>query len=885
MEVDLNSPHEFYSQTMDDQGENTTHQSSLWLPESPSEMVDRSSICSELWHACAGSLISLPRKGSLVVYFPQGHMEQVAASMNQCAVQQMPLYHLPPQIFCSVLNVNLHADQETDEVYAQLTLVPRSEPLEKFMEEDEEDELSAPATWTPHMFCKTLTASDTSTHGGFSVPRRAAEDCFPPLDYNQQRPSQELVAKDLHGIEWKFRHIYRGQPRRHLLTTGWSAFVSHKRLVSGDAVLFLCGENGDLRLGIRRAARQQSSIPSSMLSSQTIHLGVLAAAAHAVATKSMFHIFYNPRTSPAEFVIPYRKYVKSVNQTLSTGMRFKLKYETEDAAERRYTGTITGTGDADPVRWPGSKWRSIKVEWDEHATNESPERVSAWEIELFVSSTGLNIQAGPRIKKPRTSFPSTPTDGGRLLDLGESLRFQEVLQGQEMVPLKAPLRRDDVDLTACQVQSYNRHDAVNDCVGARAGSNNWPAPPNYFSNNAKCGQLYGSEVLSPSVYLSGKCTDTNQKQMKFFTHLQSRETATSMPLDSAVSASTPWVAPLSLYKSQERDNSELQLSVTSPSPMTSDSHKSDMHCNYWQLFPPHNSAQVGVPIVTADWQAPSIYPCLFEDDVQGGSQGASNLSIKCSKGPKTLIDIPIKQHHLGLEKSHAEDKNKLGVREERSCRLFGFSLIQESECIDDVSSSEIPKGDATSDGLHVTIGLGPVWSSISQNQDQLQKDSGDHCGQSVSLKGLEQEGTFQRGDKAATSVPASGRSLTKVHKQGNAVGRAIDLSKLYGYDELISELEHLFNMEGSLRHPEMGWQVAYTDNEGDMMLVGDDPWQEFCNIVCKILIYTKEEVDKMTPGMLSDDAKSSCREWPAVMEASKCSVDCQDSSSLLETGA
>ena len=33
----------------------------------------------------------------------------------------------------------------------------------------------------PHMFCKTLTASDTSTHGGFSVPRRAAEDCFAPL--------------------------------------------------------------------------------------------------------------------------------------------------------------------------------------------------------------------------------------------------------------------------------------------------------------------------------------------------------------------------------------------------------------------------------------------------------------------------------------------------------------------------------------------------------------------------------------------------------------------------------------------------------------------------------------------------------------------------------
>ena len=30
-----------------------------------------------------------------------------------------------------------------------------------------------------------------------------------------------------------------GQPKRHLLTTGWSVFVSAKRLVAGDAVLFI----------------------------------------------------------------------------------------------------------------------------------------------------------------------------------------------------------------------------------------------------------------------------------------------------------------------------------------------------------------------------------------------------------------------------------------------------------------------------------------------------------------------------------------------------------------------------------------------------------------------------------------------------------------------
>lgn len=42
-------------------------------------------------------------------------------------------------------------------------------------------ELGTPSRQPTNYFCKTLTASDTSTHGGFSVPRRAAEKVFPPL--------------------------------------------------------------------------------------------------------------------------------------------------------------------------------------------------------------------------------------------------------------------------------------------------------------------------------------------------------------------------------------------------------------------------------------------------------------------------------------------------------------------------------------------------------------------------------------------------------------------------------------------------------------------------------------------------------------------------------
>lgn len=29
-------------------------------------------------------------------------------------------------------------------------------------------------------------------------------------DMSQHPPTQELVAKDLHGVEWRFRHIFRG---------------------------------------------------------------------------------------------------------------------------------------------------------------------------------------------------------------------------------------------------------------------------------------------------------------------------------------------------------------------------------------------------------------------------------------------------------------------------------------------------------------------------------------------------------------------------------------------------------------------------------------------------------------------------------------------------
>ncbi|PKA47270.1 Auxin response factor 11 [Apostasia shenzhenica] len=309
----------------------------------------------ELWRACAGPLVEIPRSGERVYYFPQGHMEQLEASTNQEMDQRIPLFNLPSKILCCVLNIELRAEPETDEVYAQITLLPEADQSEL---KTPDPCLTEPKRSMVHSFCKILTASDTSTHGGFSVLRRHANDCLPPLDMSQPVPTQELSAKDLHGLEWRFKHIYRGQPRRHLLTTGWSTFVTSKKLVAGDAFVFLRGENGELRVGVKRLARQKSSIPSSVISSRSMHLGVLATASHAVTTQTFFTVCYKPRTS--QFIVGVNKYLEAVSNGFSLGMRFKMKFEGEDVPEKRYTGTIVGVGDLSS-QWEGSKWRQLKV--------------------------------------------------------------------------------------------------------------------------------------------------------------------------------------------------------------------------------------------------------------------------------------------------------------------------------------------------------------------------------------------------------------------------------------------------------------------------------------------------------------------------------------------
>ncbi|KAJ8616939.1 hypothetical protein MRB53_013125 [Persea americana] len=103
-----------------------------------------------------------------------------------------------------------------------------------------------------------LTPSDTNNGEGFSVPRFCVDSIFPQLNFNANPPVQNISIRDVHETKWEFWHIYRGMPRWHLLTRGWSKFFNQKKLYASDLVLFIKRNSGELFVGIRQAR----SIPS-----------------------------------------------------------------------------------------------------------------------------------------------------------------------------------------------------------------------------------------------------------------------------------------------------------------------------------------------------------------------------------------------------------------------------------------------------------------------------------------------------------------------------------------------------------------------------------------------------------------------------------------------
>ncbi|KAG0489928.1 hypothetical protein HPP92_006791 [Vanilla planifolia] len=776
------------------------------------EVVD--ALYEELWHACAGPLVTVPRVGERVLYFPQGHIEQVEASTNQLADHQLPVYDLPSKLLCRVVNVELKAELDTDEVFSQITLFPEPKQDERAVEKEL---LPPPPTRAhTHSFCKTLTASDTSTHGGFSVLRRHADECLPPLDMGKQPPAQELVAKDLHGVEWRFRHIFRGQPRRHLLQSGWSVFVSSKRLVAGDAFIFLRGENGELRVGVRRAMRQQTNMPSSVISSHSMHLGVLATAWHAVSTGTMFTVYYKPRTSPSEFIIPCAQYTESLKSNHSVGMRFKMRFEGEEGPEQRFTGTIVGIGDVDPISWPGSKWKCLKVRWDESSSVPRPEKVSPWQVEpaLFHPVNPIPV---PRPKRTRVNVIPTSPDSSVLTREGpfklaaepaQAYEIAKARQGKDVLMAENNLsdKNESVHFTKTVTSPITPVDEKNlnstqkglGLEGLVQLGRHEPSYIDLLSGFKNSDNLHHFGIS----YLKHSFGDTKTSK----NHQLNQESETSLLSD-----------PLSLMPTHTYNSLEGKLSTRTFEPTNQQNH---------------NIEFLGVQQSLLNHLGSKQHPSrgVLHTPLASFADGLVQASLSKSQSPSAA--------YKELERS-----NKVC-----NYKLFGVHLNANLPI-----SDSLPKGNKDHNQDLPGQPAMLLSETYAFEADQLSVHS--KCRNAVESASAEswQEKCHQSwcAEDVQIKHPTSSRSCTKVHKQGIALGRSVDLARFKGYNELIVELDKIFEFGGGLISPNNDWMIVYTDNEGDMMLVGDDPWCEFCSMVRKICIYTKEEVQKMNPGVVN----------------------------------
>ncbi|TYG54317.1 hypothetical protein ES288_D09G179400v1 [Gossypium darwinii] len=407
--------------------------------EKPKEM--EKCLDSQLWHACAGGMVQMPSVNTKVFYFPQGHSEHACGTVDFRNCPRIQAY-----ILCRVAAVKFMADPETDEVFAKIRLIPVNTNDPDF-EDDGIGSINGNETQEkPASFAKTLTQSDANNGGGFSVPRYCAETIFPRLDYSADPPVQTILAKDVHGETWKFRHIYRGTPRRHLLTTGWSTFVNHKKLVAGDSIVFLRAENGDLCIGIRRAKRGIGGGPESstgwnatagncmipyggfsaflredegklmrngssngvssngnLMGKRKVRPEQVIEAATLASNGQQFEVVYYPRASTPEFCVKASLVKAALQIRWCSGMRFKMAFETEDSSRISwFMGTISSVQVADPLHWPDSPWRLLQVTWDEPDLLQNVKRVSPWLVELVSNMPAIHLSPfSPPRKKLR----------------------------------------------------------------------------------------------------------------------------------------------------------------------------------------------------------------------------------------------------------------------------------------------------------------------------------------------------------------------------------------------------------------------------------------------------------------------------------------------------
>ncbi|CAA6668401.1 unnamed protein product [Spirodela intermedia] len=342
--------------------------------------VEDFSVNPDIWEACAGRSGTIPAVGTSVYYFPQGHAEQALGEVDwESEAEDLSFF------FCRVTGVQHLASRSSNEVFAKIRLERDFMYPKPFSSAGGEKLV---------FVAKVLTPSDANNGGAFSVPRLCADRVFPSLDYTKDNPSQALFVRDLEGNELRFQHIYRGTPRRHLLTTYWP--LSKRRFPT----------------------RSSESRPSVMLATTG---NVLPADNCSREIAGQGHASVCPRGRPCsvdgpslrghilpdrgfpEFVLRRNQVDQALNKLWFPGIMVKSQMGTEDSTRMPcFQGAVTDII-THPRPFVRSPWRTLEVTWDEQDGQRNSKMVNPWEMEKIHGPRDLTR---PPIAKFRATMNS-----------------------------------------------------------------------------------------------------------------------------------------------------------------------------------------------------------------------------------------------------------------------------------------------------------------------------------------------------------------------------------------------------------------------------------------------------------------------------------------------
>ncbi|XP_058759993.1 auxin response factor 17-like [Vicia villosa] len=334
-----------------------------------------------IWQKFAGDSFTVPKLHSKVYYFPQGHLQHVCPNTQ-------PLDGCRPSILCIVSAVDLLADPETDQVYAKLLLTPVIDgsvvPLE-FHNGPDGDQIVS--------YAKTLTNTDVRSGAVLYIPKAGADSilpALPPLDSRNQSRFQDISVKDVCGVVSQIRHFHRLCPFQHLFTIGWSGFVSKKKLVVGDTVVFVKNSAGNISIGIRRNGKLAAA---AKMIEKEVKLAIELA-----EKKAAFEVVYYPTVGGFDFVVGAKIVEDAMKVNWRCGMRVTHMVKNDDTSKgcSIFNGRISNLSSRST-----RPWRMLQVKWDDPHVPENLKQLCPWQVELINSNPPISDIQFPPTKKLR----------------------------------------------------------------------------------------------------------------------------------------------------------------------------------------------------------------------------------------------------------------------------------------------------------------------------------------------------------------------------------------------------------------------------------------------------------------------------------------------------